>query len=161
MAMVIVTSRLFKPLVEDAPKMQRLAYENDRISDMLRQLRRDIDAADALPDDFEKITAGDSQLIIRQGQKLICYRIDGGKAEREVLQTGKKLKNTTPTLPETWELPTAKIRFQRWQDKQTGQAYAAEITSAVIYHKYEHNIEKLANAHVFFLNGLAGKLEAN
>ncbi len=156
MVVGVVVSKMFTPLARGVPKLQRLSYENDRISNMLRNIRKDIDSADALPENFGDITAGDGSLIIRQGRRVICYRMADGKAVREVLESdvGKLNEKNTPAMaekPETWELPNAKIDFQRWVDEKTGLAYAVAVTSAVIQQEYEHTIEKFANAHVFFL----------
>jgi len=152
----LVASGLFTPLVQEPPKLQRLSYENERISDMLCSIRQDIDCADALPRTFDKHSAGISLLLIRQPNAVICYRISDGKAFREVFQTDK---NSIPPNPDSWELPTAKVHFERWFDDVSSQAYAVQISTAVVYNNHEHSFDKLANSHVFFLNALGGSPE--
>jgi len=95
-------------------------------------------------------------LLIRQPNAVICYRISDGKAFREVFQTDK---NSIPPNPDSWELPTAKVHFERWFDDVSSQAYAVQISTAVVYNNHEHSFDKLANSHVFFLNALGGSPE--
>ncbi len=145
----VIAGSMFPALVRDVPKLQQVVYQNDRISTVLRCIRRDVDAAEALPDHYAGKTAGPKRLLIKLDHAVICYEIREDEIVKEQLGPDAA---SPPRRIECWTLPDAKVHFERWD--RSGAAFAVEIHTAVEFTTHGHTLDKLANTHVFYLSAV-------
>jgi len=144
-AVTLVLSRVFATFIRDVPKMVRVAERNITVSDMIVQMRDDLDRAVALPDSFEAQRSDDHTLLIALPGSLVCYELQNGCGVRSVLK---------PVDPEarTWTFPEAEVKWSRWRDDEG--AYAVEIHTLVRQTIRSQVKDKLANSYVLFVQGM-------
>ena len=145
----LIAGTMFPVVVRDVPKLQRVVYQNARIGTVLRCIRRDMDAADALPDRHADKTAGPKRLLIKLDRIVICYEIRKDGIVKE--QLGPDV-SSPPREIECWALPDAKMRFERW--RRSGAAFAVEIHTAIEFETRGRTSDKLPNTHLFFLSAV-------
>ena len=152
----VLFSQLFPTLIHDVPRLQRLAEANTQVTDVLEQLRRDLQSAEALPDAAEGLTTGESLLLIRRPGSVVCYQVgDDGKISRRQLGADKSRKTGRSG---TWPVAKARLTFRRW--KRDGAAYAVEVSTAVRHKVHrDKEVDKLARTNVFYLSAWPGRRE--
>ena len=153
-AVAAIIAGLFPVLVRDVPNLQRMTNTYGGLMHMLTRLQQDVDAARSLPDQAAGREANGKRLLLQWPEGTVCYEVKDDEVVKYVLD-GKGIQ-AGPA--ETWRLPKAKVRFNRW--RRSGRAYAVEVQSAVEYATQGHTEEKLANAHVYYLAALPGRKES-
>jgi prepilin-type N-terminal cleavage/methylation domain-containing protein len=164
--LMVVISHVYVTFIRDIPRMTRALQVNTTVLDALRQIRRDVDGAVGLPEQFESCHADARTLLIEQAGGVVCYQIENGRIVRTRLSgsvsedRGRKTKDgiaahpqsaiRNPQSPErVWRVPEAVIAWRPWV--RDGRAYAVEIHSHVMQQVEGFMREKLANSQVFFL----------
>lgn len=140
--------------------MTRALQVNTTVLDALRQIRRNIDGAVGLPEQFESCHADARTLLIEQAGGVVCYQIENGHIVRRLFVgtplgvtpnalTGALQTRPPPEEQRVWRVPEAVIAWRPWV--RNGRAYAVEICSHVMQQVEGFAREKLANSQVFFL----------
>ena len=167
---MVAVSGVYATFIRDIPRTTRVLQENTTVLNLLGQMRRDVDAAVGLPEQFEGQRAGARTLLIEQPGQVICYQIEDGQVVRTVLSgamsedTGRKIEDAVASNPQSaihnpqsedrlWRMRDAVIAWRLWQ--REGKAYAVEIHSHVKQRVEGRLREKLANTQVFFVHGPA------
>jgi prepilin-type N-terminal cleavage/methylation domain-containing protein len=160
---LVVISRVYATFICDIPRTTRVLQVNTTVLDALRQIRRDVDGAVGLPEQFADRHAGAGTLLIEQPGRVICYQLEDGRIVRTPLAaTPPGVSSNVPaSTPPTglqceeqrlWRVPEAGIAWRPWT--HDGKAYAVEIHSCVRQRSAGRVREKLANSQVFFLQEL-------
>jgi prepilin-type N-terminal cleavage/methylation domain-containing protein len=144
---MIAVSGVYATFIRDVPRATRVLQENTTVLDMLQQMRRDVDEAVGLPEQFDGRHAGEQTLLIEQPGRVIRYQLGDGRVLRTLLA------NPPSEEQRAWRVPDAVIVWRLWE--RDGKAYAVEIHSHVKERIEGFLREKLANSHVFFVHGLA------
>ena len=143
---MVAVSGVYATFIRDIPRTTRVLQENTTVLDLLRQIRRDVDEAVGLPEQFEGQHAGERTLLIEQPGRVIRYQIEDGRIVRTLLT------NPQSEEPRVWRMRDAVIAWRLWE--QDGRGYAVEIHSHVKQWVANFLREKLANTQVFFIRGL-------
>jgi len=142
---MVVISGVYATFIRDIPRTTRVLQENTTVLDLLQQIRRDMDQAVGLPEQFDGRHAGERTLLIEQPGRVICYQLGDGQVVRTLLtdrqSDGERL----------WRMRDAVIACRLWV--QDGRPYAVEIHSHVKQWVSGFLREKLVNSHVFFVRG--------
>jgi len=160
---MVAVSGVYATFIRDVPRATRLLQENTTVLNLLQQMRRDVDGATGLPEQFEGQRADEHTLLIEQPGGVICYQLDNGRVVRTLLGvtpsgsssnalTGT-LQTESPAQERLWRVPHAVIAWRLWE--HDGRAYAVEIHSHVKQQIEGLWREKLANSYVFFIRSLA------
>jgi len=150
--LLIVVSGIFATFIRDVPRETRVVQENTVVLDLLEQVRRDVDGATGLLEQFNGTTAGERLLLIDESDAVICYRFEDGRAVRAIL---KGPGAADPNDQRVWRIPSAVITWRPWM--RDGKAYAVEMHSHLQQRVAGTLITKLANSQVFFMRALGGK----
>lgn len=143
---LLVISGVYTTFIRDIPRSTRTLQVNTTVLDVLRQMRRDMDGAVGLPEQFEDRHAGERTLLVEQPGRMICYQLEDGRIVRTVLAK-------PPTQEQrVWRVPEAVVGWRPWV--RDGRAHAVEIHSHVNERVGGRVREKLANSQVFFLQEL-------
>jgi hypothetical protein len=86
--MMVAVSGVYATFIRDIPRTTRVLQENTTVLNLVGQMRRDVDAAIGLPEQFESQHAGERTLLIEQPGRVICYQIEDGRIVRTVLMGG-------------------------------------------------------------------------
>ncbi len=176
---MVVVSGVYATFIRDIPAMTRVLQENTTVLHLLEQIRRDLDGAIGLPQQFKGQRADDRTLLIAQPGQVIRYQIEEGRIVRTPFvvtpsgvsrvegvlpaergsdgrdASGYALTGTLQTEPQSnervWRVRNAVVTWRLWQ--QDGRAYAVEVHSHVKQQVAGLSREKLANSHVFFIHG--------
>jgi prepilin-type N-terminal cleavage/methylation domain-containing protein len=143
----LALSRVFATFIRDVPRMARVAERNITVSDMIAQMRDDLDHAVALPDAFEARRSDERTLLIALSNNVVCYELQKDGGVRSVLSAGGQ-------DPRIWTFPEAEVTWSRWREDEA--AYAVEIHTLVRQTIRSQVKDKLANSYVLFVQG-AGK----
>ena len=160
---LVLISGVYATFIRDIPRATRVLQVNTTVLDALRQIRRDVEGAIGLPEQFADRHAGARTLLIEQPGRVICYELDEGRIVRTLLR-GAASKDTeaaasSPQAPERiWPVPGAVIAWRLWV--RDGTAYAVEIRSHIQQRINGRLREKLANSQVFFLQELVKEDES-
>jgi prepilin-type N-terminal cleavage/methylation domain-containing protein len=174
-------SGVYATFIRDIPQTTRVLQENTTVLNLLQQIRRDMDEAIRLPQEFDGQHADDRTLLIEQPGQVIRYQLEDGRIVRTqfvVMPSGVSrvegvppsnrgleardthadaLTGTLQTGPQPedrlWRVRDAVIAWRLWV--QEGRPYAVEIHSHVKQWVAGFLREKLANTQVFFIRGLA------
>jgi prepilin-type N-terminal cleavage/methylation domain-containing protein len=166
---MVAISGVYATFIRDVPRTTRVLQENTTVLDLLGQIRRDVDEAVGLPEQFEGQHAGEHTLLIEQPGRRICYQIEDGRIVRTVLSgaesedKGQRMEDIVASNPQSairnpqsgdrvWRTRDAVIAWRLWE--RDGRAYAVEIHSHVKQRVDGFLREKLANTQVFFPHGL-------
>ena len=150
----VLLSRLFPVLLRDMPRMQRTVQTHNTVRSVLHQLRRDVEAAEALPDWHRGKNAGEETLIVRHPASMVTYRM----TDKEIVRRRRPHGRSTPTtVTHTWPREKAEIRFRCWMAGD--KTYAVEVRSSVRATKHGNTLYKLATAEVLFPGALPGRWE--
>jgi len=147
--MMVVVSGIFATFIRDIPRETRVVQENTTVLDVLQQVRRDMDGAAGLLEQFSGTTAGERTLLINGPDVVICYRFEDGRTVRAIL---KGQGAADPNDQRLWRTPNAVITWRPWM--RDGRACAVEMRSHVQQRIAGVLTTKLANAQVFFLHAL-------
>jgi type II secretory pathway pseudopilin PulG len=150
--LMVVVSGIFATFIRDVPRETRVVQENTTVLDMLQQVRRDMDGAAGLLEQFNGTTAGERTLLIGDSDAVICYRFEDGRTVRTLLK-GQEASN--PGGQRIWRMPNAVITWRPWM--RDGRACAVEMHSHLQQQIAGTLITKLANSQVFFVHSLSGK----
>ena len=161
---MVAVSGVYATFIRDIPRTTRVLQENTTVLDLLRQIRRDVDGAVGLPEQFRGQHAGEHTLLIEQPSRVIRYQIEDGRIVRTpfvVTPSGVSSDALTGTLqtgsqseePRVWRMRDAVIAWRLWE--QDGRGYAVEIHSHVKQWVSNFPREKLANTQVFFIHASA------
>jgi hypothetical protein len=135
-----LVSRAFMLLSREIPKSDRLVADQALVQQILGQIQRDLDEAQALvPSDDDKT------LLIQKAGGLVAYRLEGGKVTKTLVQTTAG----SPEPMAEWGVPAALLRWRLLG--QAGALYAVEIHSAMIDKVPSGEHERLAGNRVFFV----------
>jgi prepilin-type N-terminal cleavage/methylation domain-containing protein len=85
---MVAISGVYATFIRDIPRTTRVLQENTTVLDLLGQMRRDVDGAVGLPEQFEGRHASERTLLIEQPGQVICYQIEDGRIVRTVLTGG-------------------------------------------------------------------------
>jgi prepilin-type N-terminal cleavage/methylation domain-containing protein len=160
---MVAISGVYATFIRDVPRTTRVLQENTTVLDLLGQIRRDVDEAVGLPEQFAGQHAGERTLLIEQPGRRICYQIEDGRIVRTLFVvtpsgvSSDALTGTLPTGPQSepervWRTRDAVIAWRLWE--RDGRAYAVEIHSHVKQRVNGFLRKKLANTQVFFPHGL-------
>jgi type II secretory pathway pseudopilin PulG len=165
---LLVISGVYATFIRDIPRATRVLQVNTTVLDLLRQIRRDVEGAVALPQQLGEQRASARTLLIEQPGRVIRYQMEEGRVTRTpfvVTPSGVSSNALTGTLPtgsptesRLWRVPDAMITWQLWE--QDGRAYAVEIHSHIPQRSSGRVREKLANTQVFFLQELVQEDES-
>jgi prepilin-type N-terminal cleavage/methylation domain-containing protein len=177
---LLVIGGVYTTFIRDIPRTTRVLQVNTTVLNLLGQMRRDVDAAVGLPEQFEGQRADERTLLIEQPGQVIRYQIEEGRLVRTPLvvtpsgvvsrASCPRFEGGTPSTrsdalagtlqagppsnePRVWRVPDAVIAWRLWQ--REGKAYAVEIHSQVKQRVEGRWREKLANTQVFFVHGFA------
>lgn len=143
-----LTSRVLVTLLRDIPSDARLLQQNTSVLNMTQRIAEDMDRAEALPNTAGALSSNAQTLLIQLPQAVVCYqRTDNGFTRSLVGQT---------TPDHTWQMPDATVAWTRWE--RDGQAYAVELETHLERRMGQRSLEKFANAHVYFVDGI-GKVD--
>jgi prepilin-type N-terminal cleavage/methylation domain-containing protein len=162
-SVLLVIGGVYTTFIRDIPRATRILQVNTTVLDALRQMRRDVDGAVGLPEQFADRHAGERTLLVEQPGRVICYQIEADRIVRTafaVTPSGVSSNAPTSLLPagapaegqRIWRVPEAVIVWRPWV--RDGRAYAVEIHSCVKQRIDRVVREKLANSQVFFLQEL-------
>ena len=79
---LVAVSGVYATFIRDIPRTTRVLQENTTVLNLLGQMRRDVDAAVGLPEQFEGQRRGERTLLIEQPGRVICYQIEDGQVVR-------------------------------------------------------------------------------
>jgi len=153
-SVAIAISGVFAIFVRDIPQGTRVLQQNTTALDMLQNVRRDMDRAVALPEQFQDVHTDERMFLVELPDGMVSYRFAEGTVLRTVLRQDG---NDAFAQQRVWRLPKAVVTWKPW--KQGDRVYAVEVYTAVQQRIRGEFYNKLANSHVFFLQGL-GKDQA-
>ena len=150
--LAVALSGMFRVFVRDIPQGTRLLQQNTSILDMLQNIRRDVDRALALPEQFQDVQTSDHRLLVELPEGMVSYEFREGEVARtELSQDGAASKQRL------WSAPKAAVTWKPWKQGQT--TYAVEVHTALKQRIRGKWHDKFTSSHVFFLQGL-GKDQA-
>ncbi len=152
---MIVISGVYATFIRDIPRTTRVLQQNTTVLNLLEQMRRDMDQAVALPEQFDGQRADERTLLLEQSGRVIRYEFGDGQVVRTVL-TSDERPATSDDGPRLWRMPDAVVTWRPWT--RDGDTYAVEIHSHVQQWVSSHLTKKMAGSHVFFVNGLGAEL---
>ena len=144
--MLIVLNGLFKTLIKDIPRSQKVVQINTSLLNMLKNIQQDINKAKALPETYNEYNQNDKMLLIELPEGMLCYQLKDGKVLRFRLSDNQK-DNSIET--KYWSVPHAKVEWDVWRKNKTG--YAAEVRTYIEHKVYGHWERKMANSHLYFI----------
>jgi prepilin-type N-terminal cleavage/methylation domain-containing protein len=144
--MLIILNGLFKTLIKDIPRSQKVLQTNTSLLNMLKYMQQDINKAKALPEKYNEYSENDKMLLIELPEGMICYQLKDDKVIRRRLTDNQK-DNSTET--KYWSAPHAKVEWNVWRKDKTG--YAVEVRTHIEYKVYGHWERKMANSHLYFV----------
>ena len=150
-AIAIAFGSLFKTFVRDIPRASQVVQQNTTLQNVLKQLRRDVDAAKALPAAFRQYETNDRLLLIELEDAVVCYRIEDGEVLREELSDGQAKAGAATTA---WSVPNAEIHWRVWRENSRG--YAVEVKTYIKHKLRKKCQKKMANSHLYFLGLVPG-----
>ena len=144
-AVSIPLARLTTTTFRDIPWSYRMTKSNTSILHALKQIRKDVSAAERFPESFNTYTTNNETLLIVLKEDTICYQLEDGKIlRRSLANTGAD--DYAKTM--SWPVPKAKIEWKVWRKNNKG--YAVEVRT-YIEHKCGDQVEKkFANSHLYF-----------
>ncbi len=146
---MVAISGIFVVFLRDIPRDTRLLQQNTSILDLTRQLARDMDSAKGLPDTGDGLTSNRSTLLIALPGQLISYELADGTVRRRALTQDRRGSDDTS---HTWRIPDATVTWQR--RRQAGQPHALELHTHFRRRVGDHEVNKLANSHLYFIHAL-------
>ena len=150
-AICLASLPLFTAVVKDIPRDGRAIDAHAELGRMLRQMRKDVDAATGLPAGLPVREAGGNPLSVFHADGVVLYEMRPGRVVRSTKARGGKAMDGEKCV---WPVPRAVIQ---WGVRQRGgEAYAVEVRTGVEIDQEGRTFRKLANAHVFFV-GAAGR----
>lgn len=146
-AVLIISGMAYPTLIRDPGKIQQAVQTNRGLGHMVRTIRQDVDAAESLPSAAGEKLAGQTTLLLRMADHVVCYQADeDGVARMELSdRAGRQVANR-------WTLPNSEVRFERLQ--RDGAYEAVLLRTAILYTGPSHTAKRLANTHVFFLGAM-------
>jgi len=138
-------ARLSTTTLRDIPQSWRMIESNTRMLNMLKQMRKDVNAAKGFPESFNALTADNTTLLIRLEDEVICYQLKEDKIVRR-----------SPTCPGTgndeeirsWTVRYGKVQW-RYRYKN-GRVYAVEVETYIERKIGDCLEKKMANSHLYF-----------
>ena len=98
---MVAVSGVYATFIRDIPRTTRVLQENTTVLDLLRQIRRDVDEAVGLPEQFEGQHAGERTLLIEQPGRVIRYQIEDGRIVRTPFVAGSQTRSVAFGSPVT------------------------------------------------------------
>ncbi len=164
---MVAVSGVYATFIRDIPATTRVLQESTTVLHLLEQIRRDVEGASGLPEQFNGQRADERTLLIAQPGQVIRYQIEEGRIVRRLLNRAAsrdaehKTAAVASSNPQSairnpqseerlWRVRNAVLAWRLWQ--RDGRAYAVEIHSHVKQQAAGLWREKLANAHVFFIH---------
>jgi len=140
-------SGIFETLVTDVPRMQRAVEVNSRVSEMLVQMRKDVESAQALLDyATPDVPPGESLLVHCADGSRIWYHLEEGTLFRRILADGNSRNSMS------WQLPRAQVNWTLWKkNPDASEGYAVEVRTGMRVNIGYHEQKKLAGTHVLFV----------
>ena len=153
-ALSLPLSLLITTTLRDIPNSFKVIQVNTSVLNMLRQLRKDIDIAVALPESVGRYTTDNKHLLIELPTGMICYRLQDAEIHRLRLTSSEKddLENTA-----SWSVPAAEIQWQVW--RKPNYAFAVEIKTCIEQKRQGHPQKKMTNSHLFFMGAFQETIE--
>jgi type II secretory pathway pseudopilin PulG len=145
---MLVVSSVFATFIRDIPREARVVQQNATMLDLLRQIRRDVDRATGLPEQFGDRHVDERTVLIEQPDTVVCYRFEEGRAVRTLLEG----QGTSDPNERVWRMRDAVITCRPWV--RDGRTCAVEIHSYLRQWFGSLLRSRLANSQVFFINGL-------
>lgn len=147
-------SSLFATFIRDVPRMTRIVQENTSVLDLVRHIRDDVDAAIGFPESFGDVKSDERTLLIALPENVIRYQVEDSGVTRTVL--GRE-EQAQPQSEGAWRFRDAVIR---WRLRGQGEeARAVEVRTFLRERISGKTRERLANSHVYFIDGL-GRADA-
>ena len=141
---LLLVSHILVALLRDMPSDVRLLQQNTSVLDMTRRLAEDMDRAEALPASSGTLYSDAQTLLIQLPDAIACYRrIDDGVTRTLVGHA---------EADHTWHVPDATIDWQLWERED--HAYAVELRTHLQRQLGDQSLERFANAHVYFIDGI-------
>jgi prepilin-type N-terminal cleavage/methylation domain-containing protein len=150
-SVLLVIGSVYTTFIRDIPRTTRVLQENTTVLHVLQQMRRDMDEAVGLPQQFDGQRAGERTLLIEQPGRVVRYQLGDGQIVRTLLTDSPSGEQRL------WRMRDAVIVWRLWE--RDGRAYAVEIHSHVKERIEGLLREKLANSQVFFIHSLPGEGE--
>ena len=139
-------TRLTTTIIRDIPASYRIIQTNTSVLNILEQMRRDVESAEALPESFGEYTTNDQMLLIASANGMIGYQLEDDKIVR------RRLTNAHPGVDEdtiVWPVPNAKVQWRLHQ--KGGDAFAVEVKTCIEQRTSRRLQEKMANSHLYFV----------
>lgn len=145
----MIVDGVYRTLLKDLPLSYNVVQEHTILLNMLGQLRQDIDRAQALPQSYGELVAGDNLLLIQLKDSVIVYQLENGRAVRRVL-TGPQASGNEESR--VWALPHATVVWKVWSKDGRGYAVATKAhIERSIRGKWK---KKMTNSYLYFLGAL-------
>jgi len=141
----LVLTGLFRTLISELPRNERVLDSNTSVQHVLITLRKDIDRAVSLPLSYGELTAGADLVLIECPGGIVSYQLKKDEVVRRELN-GNDDPNDLSEV--TWKVPDANVRWQVWA--KDGIGYALEISTSIDYKYMDRSERKWYNSHVFF-----------
>jgi len=153
----LVFAPVFTTLVSDIPQSYRVSQENTALLDMLKQMRKDIDAATQLPDLCAGHRADDKLLLIESKAGCVCYQLKNGKVLRRRLSHHSPSRQNNFGDTTLWSVPQAGIKWGVW--RKNGRSYAVEVKTYIKYNVQGGQQKRMANSHLYFIGAFGEALK--
>jgi len=159
-AVSVALAALFTTIITDIPKSYRVVQENTSLLSLLGQMRKDVDAAKALPQSFAGYTTDDELLLIELPDGMICYQLKNVERARKMKTQVLRRRLSRQRRPQedggedakVWSVPHAKVEWQLAGGD--GKAYAVEVRTHIEYEVRGHRQKKMANSYLYFVGAL-------
>ena len=142
----IAFDTLFRSMLSDIPRSNRLVQENTSLLAMLEQMRKDVSVARALPESFAQYKMDDGALLIELAGRVFCYRLEDGKMVRRTLSETQQGQVEDTRV---WSLPNSMVQWRIW--RKDGSGYAVEVSTAIRYKLRSKYQQRMANSYLYFL----------
>jgi len=136
----IPLAKLFKFMIYDMPKSDKIIEINASILNALKYIKKDINAAKSFPLSVQEYSTSENCLLLELQNGVICYLLQDGKISRIAINDANEKI--------TWQIPNGRINWQVW--RKNGAGYAVEISKYVELESYNRVDKKMRNSYVYF-----------
>jgi len=142
-AISIPLTILFRSVMSDIPRSQRLLAINSSVQNLLDQLRQDVEGVQETTKSLGLQLTGNNTLLIDEATGHISYEITDQKITRRQSSTKGE-----PPMEKSWLLPSVLINWNTWQ--KDGRYYALEVQTCAELIIRGRTEKRMTNSHVFF-----------
>ena len=139
-------AQLTMTTMRDIPRAYNVSQSNTTVLNAMDVVRDDISVAVDLPKSFGSIDANETTLLIRQSEKVICYKLLKGELTRNVIgdiSTGEHIET------HIWTIPKAVITWEKFKQGDDVKGLAVKTHIAMVTGSITEKL--LGNSYLFFL----------